>query len=197
MALIKFQLFAGQITRAACQADVLLQWRRDGWLARPATEGHRSCRPEPATDAPGAVPRCLPALSCRTPSTRLQSLLHYSGGLRAAPARNKEGVGGKWDGVSSGRVTDESRDEDGCCIELVLERKRLLVSLLAPSALRSSLTMSRSLPKPLLLPLPDWSEQRGLRHVFATKTGLSLSQSGHMEQKHLATNVVQAKRENS
>lgn len=61
MALIKFQLFAGQITRAVCQADVLLQWRREGWLASPATEGHRSCRPEPATDAPGAVPRCLPA----------------------------------------------------------------------------------------------------------------------------------------
>lgn len=79
MALIKFQLFAGQITRAACQADVLLQWRRRGWLASLATEGHRSCRPEPATDAPGAVPRCLPAQSCRTPSTRLQSLLHYSG----------------------------------------------------------------------------------------------------------------------
>lgn len=90
MALIKFQLFAGQITRAACQADVLLQWRREGWLARLATEGHRSCRPKPATDAPGAVPRCLPALSCRTPSTRLQSLLHYSGGGRK---RNRETVG--------------------------------------------------------------------------------------------------------
>lgn len=87
MALIKFQLFAGQMTKAACQADVLLQWRREGWLASPATEGHRSCRPEPATDAPGAVPRCLPAPSCRTPSTRLQSLLHYSGGGRK---RNRE-----------------------------------------------------------------------------------------------------------
>lgn len=138
MALIKFQLFAGQITRAVCQADVLLQWRREGWLASPATEGHCSCRPEPATDAPGAVPRCLPAQSCRTPSTCLQSLLYYSGGgrkrsrergrekecerdtpphlsfisllnglkylsgLRAAPARNREGGGVGWGELRQG-----------------------------------------------------------------------------------------------
>lgn len=51
-------------------------------------------------------------------------------------------------------MTDESGDEDGCGVELVLERKRLLVSLLTPSALRSSLPLSRSLPKPLLLNYP-------------------------------------------
>lgn len=36
----------------------------------------------------------------------------------------------------------------------------------------------------------DWSEQWELQHVFTSKTGPSLSQSGHMEHKRLATKRV-------
>lgn len=65
--------------------------------------------------------------------------LKYLSGLRADPRRKRRRGGGEKDGTSSGRVTDESGDEDGCSVVLAPERKRLRTS---PHAILPSVDVS-------------------------------------------------------